>query len=450
MNPSQIKLQSTKLIDKAMAAGADQCDVLFSTGKSFSVSVQNAALDKYKVSSSSVIGLRVIKDQKVGISYSESLDDESMDRVVTQALTNASFTDKTPFQQIDVKNETDIIVEDKALCQDDSSSVEEKIDFALSLEKDTLARDSRVVGAPYNGFGESEGAYVYSNHLGTFCYHHEKSVSCYVAALTKDQDKQAMYGHSMIGRKLYDLDKDACIDGALQYALPLLDAKPIKTGRYDVIFDIDQLEQLIGVFTSIFSAKQVLEGRSRLGEKMSQAIASELLTLRDVPHHPEGFSYSLFDDEGRKREALTLIEGGVLKSFLHNSATAKEMGVAPTAHASRGPKSPLGISASQLVIDAGSSTELSVKGGRHLYIVGLKGLHSGTNAISGHFSLAVEGLLMNDSGQVEQYVKDVTVSGNAFDLLKQVEAVGNITHASHSKSFFAPVIRFGGLSVAGS
>lgn len=450
MNPSQIKEQSKQLIDQALAAGAEQCDVLFLTGKSFSVSVQDAALDKYKVSSSSVIGLRVVKDQKVGISYSEALDQDSVKRVVKQALTNASYTDKTPFQQIDVKNDEDIIVDDKSLCQDDSSSVEDKIDFALSLEKETLARDSRVSGVPYNGLGESEGAYAYSNHLGTFCYHHEKSVSCYVAALTKDQDRQAMYGHSMVGRKLADLDKDACIEGALQYALPLLDAKPIKTGRYDVIFDIDQLEQLIGVFSSIFSAKQVLEGRSRLGGKISEIIASDLLTLKDIPQHPQGFSYSLFDDEGRRRSELTLIENGVLKSFLHNSATAREMDVAPTAHASRGAKSPLGISATQLMIEPGKSSELSVKGGKYLYIVALKGLHSGTNAISGHFSLAVEGLLMNDSGKVEQYVKDVTVSGNAFELLKQIEAVGDTTHSSHSKTFFAPIIRFGGLSVAGN
>jgi len=87
--------------------------------------------------------------------------------------------------------------------------------------------------------------------------------------------------------------------------------------------------------------------------------------------------------------------------------------------------------------------------GRVFKIIGLKGLHARTNAISGHISLAAEGMMMKDC-EIQQYVKDVTLSGNFYQLLEQILAVGQTVEASSGLTFFSPDIRFEGLSVAGA
>ena len=106
-------------------------------------------------------------------------------------------------------------------------------------------------------------------------------------------------------------------------------------------------------------------------------------------------------------------------------------------------------SGTHLVFDTGHDSNEQVQSGRYIKVIGLKGLHSGTNAISGQFSLAIDGILMNGN-EVEQYVRDVTISGNFFSLLNQVESIGNTLEENTGKSFFAPLIKFGGISVAGA
>jgi PmbA protein len=258
-----------------------------------------------------------------------------------------------------------------------------------------------------------------------------------------------MYAYSDVARSFDDLDSKKCVNGALAYALPLLQAHPVKTGRYDVVFEIDQLSQLISSFISVFSAKQVLEGRSGFKGRLGEQVASSLLTIIDDPVYKDGFGYTTFDSEGSSRQSLTLIENGRLTSFLHNTSTAKQFGAPNTAHAARGARGPLGVSSTQIRILEGQQSDADLYAGRILKIVGLKGIHSGTDAVSGHFSLAAEGCLY-ENGTIVQYVKGITISGNFFDLLSRAVAVENKVQVSSSKSFFAPSIRFEGLSIAGA
>ena len=80
-----------KVIDYAKKNGATSADAILNTGKSFSVSAQKEQIDKYQVSGSQIVGVRVIKDDKVGISYTEAFDDEALELAAKHAVDNASF-----------------------------------------------------------------------------------------------------------------------------------------------------------------------------------------------------------------------------------------------------------------------------------------------------------------------------------------------------------------------
>jgi PmbA protein len=438
-----------KVLDMAHDLGVQQCDVILERGKSFSLNAQAGRIDKSKVTSTQVIGIRVLQDQKIGIAASESLEEPALKLLVKQALATSRYSSADPYQSIEQKNPKDLIEIQPSMNQADTASMQEKVDLTLRLETEVMTQDKRIRNAPYNGYADGEGEHFYANHLGTFCYQKERSFSCYTSALASEGSIQAMYSGSSVSRSFAGLDPLYCVKQSADTAVHLLSAKAIPTGRYDVIFDIDEWQNLMGAFLGAFSAKAAMEGTAYYRDKLGQSIASSEITIRDCPQYTDGFSYSGFDDEGFMRKDMMLVDQGVMKSLYHNSATARYFKVPNTGHAARGPRGSLGTSSTQLVLDRGRANIKDLYAGTVLKVISLKGLHSGTNAISGYFSLAVEGLLQRE-GQTEQYVKDVTLSGNFYELLQQIQAVGDRLDPSSSWSFFSPEIRFGGLSVAGS
>ena len=98
-----------KIIDQTMNAGADSCDVIVNAGESMSFSALNGALDKFKVSKTSLFGVRAIKNQKVGLSYSESFDNDAITYATHSAVSNAEYADTNEHETISIKNPLDFI-----------------------------------------------------------------------------------------------------------------------------------------------------------------------------------------------------------------------------------------------------------------------------------------------------------------------------------------------------
>ena len=76
-------------------------------------------------------------------------------------------------------------------------------------------------------------------------------------------------------------------------------------------------------------------------------------------------------------------------------------------------------------------------------------MYSGSDAISGDFSFAASGYLV-ENGKRTRSVKGVTVSGNYYQVIKEISNIGHLVHSNTSATFFSPKIRFSKLSVAGA
>ena len=183
---------------------------------------------------------------------------------------------------------------------------------------------------------------------------------------------------------------------------------------------------MLSTFSSIFSAKSVQEGRSLLKGKLEEQIANEKVTILDDALYPEGFSTRAFDSEGYPSQKTVLIEKGKLKSFLHNTQTARKDKVKSTGNGSRSYKGSLNVSPSNFYLEQGNIKEedLFKKHAQTIEIVALQGMHSGANPISGDFSLSAEGFLYQNGTRLHS-LKQFTVSGNILQLLKDVEMIAD-------------------------
>ncbi len=440
-----MKNQIQKTIDLAMNSGADACDVIVSAGESLNLSALNGKLEKFKVAQSSVFGIRVIKNKKVGLSYSESADEDALAFAVKSSLENAAFSDINEFESISVKNKTDVISPASAR---DQSSIEEKIEFALKLESEIKKRDSRITAVPYNGLSVSESHSFYLNHLGSYTEEHENYLSGYTSALIKEADATSMHYSSMQSRLLTEMDLKKCIEETLEHATNWLQAKPVATGKYDVIFDPQVLSEILGAFSSCFSAKEAIEKTNMWENKIGEKVADINFSMIDSPLYQDAFFKPLVDSEGVLRSDLTLIENGILKSFYHNTATANYFKTKTTGHATRGAKSALGVSGSNWLIKPGKHSVDEVQDGTYLEVVDVMGIGPGSDSVSGEFSFGASGYLCKNGKRI-QPVKGVTVAGNFNNFISNIVCMGRELEHNHSRGMFAPKIKFKELSVAG-
>lgn len=437
--------QANQVIDLVKAAGASG-DLIIDQGESLSLKASDGELEEYKVSSSQIFGLRVIKDGKVGTAYSEAADSDALSSLVEQALTNASFTAIEVHEKI-LSNEVTLKTDDLVLCPAEEVSIDEKVNFALKMESDLAAKD-KVKNVPYNGVQDNTTQRHIFSSAGLNAYSKSRMCAAYAYALIEQGDKNAMEGIGQAARLFAALDANDIVEKAYTHTLNILDGSPVPSGHYDVIFDEEVQASLFGVFTLMFSGKSAKDGVNPMREKLGASIADSRLNITDQPLSTEGFGYQLFDAEGTATQSTPLIVNGTLNTLIHNSATASFFDMQTTGHAARGPKSTMGVRLHQLEIAAGRDSQTDLFSGKYLMLTDLTGMHSGANAISGDFSFGASGFLYED-GQLRQPVRGVTVAANFYDMLNKIALIGDKQFWNWEKSALMPHLRFTDLAISG-
>lgn len=443
----QNKLQHAidHVLEQVKAAGAE-ADVIANCSNNFSLKANDGELAEYKVTSGQVIGIRVVKDQRVATSYSESLEPASLDIMLERALQNAQFTQQDAHQTIsciDSKITTDVA----EIYQQDDATADDKIELALALENGVVTKP-HAKSSPYNGFAESDSQVILANTQGTLCQHQERSTYCYAYTLYEQDGKQSMHGGMSSGRRFDQLDPAYCINHGYDVAQALLEGGPVATKSYPVIFDLSSLSSLFSGFSMCLSGQSAMKGINPWRHSLHEQVASPLLTVSDSAFVDGGFAIKHFDSEGFAARDTILIGEGQLQSLLHNSHTASFFGIENTANAARSAKGGLGVAPRHTVIAAGTSSAAEVTAGEYLELIELQGVHSGADAVSGDFSFGASGFLCREGKRV-QAVRGITVAGNFYQMLKEIDAVGNTLAHDYERDFYAPQIRFSRLSIAG-
>lgn len=433
------------LLDKARKQGAE-ADLIIDRQQSLSLKARDGELDEHSVSATRTLGLRVIKDDRVGLAYSEAQDDTALDQLLQQALVNAEFSKPDPEQTIPDNAQT-LASDDALLCPDSELSMEDRIELALYLER-TLAGREHIRNVPYNGVSERVSERQLLSTSGLNAQHRSRVNSLYAYALAADGDLTAMAGHGQAARRGEELSADSLIERVHAEATDLLAGKAIPGRHYDVIFDTEAQSGLISAFMSALSAKAARDGVNPWRDQLGKAVASTGFNLSDTPEDTEGFGYRLFDAEGTACRTTPLIVNGELQTLLHNSATARHFGVQTTGHAQRGPKTSLGVSAHQLQLAPGQGTDSDLTGGDYLLLTDLDGLRSGSNALTGDFSLGASGYLCRNGERI-QVVRGITVAANFYELLKRIAVIGDTAHWNWQRSTKMPALRFNDVAISG-
>ena len=432
---------------KARQMGADHAEVFVVKNRSQEIEIKDDSLDQIKQSESQGVGLRVIKGNRQGFSFSSDFRSSAVDKMVTQAIANSTYNDEEPAlyfpEQGRYYPQPDLY--DAAT---GAHTMEEKIELAKETARQAKLYDSRVKSIERSGYEEGEIEMWLANSHGLSLY--QKGSFCGLFALAlSEQDGEQQSGYGMNSCISYrDLSPEEAGKMAGRRAVQLLGASQVKSGVMDLVLEPLIAMQMMGIISSCFSGEAVLKNKSFLAGKLGEVVASRELTLIDDGTMPGRLGSASFDGEGTAAQRTVLLENGVLKNYLYDCLSAKKAGAVSTGNCMRGSyKGVPHIGTSNYYLEAGSLSPEQLIGSveKGIYVTEILGAHT-ANPVSGDFSFGASGILI-EHGKLSHPVRGITIAGNFQQLLQKISGIGSDLTFYGSQG--APTIRISDISVSG-
>ncbi len=445
----ELELFVDSLFKKASEAGFSEYEVYYVDRESLGISVYKEEVEKYNLNNSAGLSFRGKLGDRIGYSYTEILDEDAIDMLVKKAKENVSAIENNDIQFIyeGDKEYKEISTYYEAL---ENLAPDKLINIAINMEKEAKKYCDKVESFSGCAISYSSGKYGIINSKGLNLKNKSNLLTAYVVPIVKDGENMYDGCGYVVAKSLDEIDPAKIAKMGVDEALSKIGATSIPAGNYKVIINNEAMVSLLSTFAGIFSGDAVQKGLSLLKGKEGEIIASDIVNLVDDPHLKDGLASVAFDDEGVATVKTYLIQDGKLNTLLHNLKTANKAGVKSTGNGFKASyASPISVSPTNFYIEPGvnSLEEMTKKIDKGLIITDLAGLHSGANSITGDFSLAAKGFYI-ENGVKTHPVEQITVAGNFFTLLTDIEEVGDDLKFPMS-SVGSPSIMIKELSIAG-
>jgi PmbA protein len=448
LNADQLRTDLERL---AASNGIQRWDLGASCSTDISVQVDRGEPKQLKGAQRSAITVRVWnQDGLVGVTSTSDLSQAGLERALTGAQEASAFGNANETPAFSPLATAPLPELHQPIHQ--PQGILKLLGTLKEAETDLLGRHQAISTVPYNGLAERSSERIYLNSDGACRQQRLSTASLYLYARAEETGrKPRSAGAVRLAYGAQELDVAGCIEEAAERTISHLDYAPIETGHYACVFSPEAFLDLIGAFSSLFNARAVLDGVSLSNrESLGTPLAVPFLDIHDNGLHPANIGASAFDGEGTPTKKLALLEGGVLKHFLHSEATARAFGVAPTGHAGMGAKVSVGPDWFEIGPTPGST------GGQAglnrfqadqpiVWIDSLSALHAGVKASQGSFSLPFDGWLIKDGER--RSIEAATVAGDIRQVLQTI--VGFEGAAKVTPDGLSPMVWVEGLSVTG-
>ncbi|MBB6714156.1 TldD/PmbA family protein [Clostridium gasigenes] len=445
----EFKIFIDVLFKEAKKVGFEEYEVYYTDSESLSINIYKEEVDKYKLTNSYGLSFRGKIGNKIGYSYTQILDKDAIDMMIRNAKESALAIENNDIQFI-YEGDKDYKEIESYYTELENINPEKLIDLGMQMEKECKLLSDKVHNFSACGIGYSNSKYGIINSKGLNLENKSNLLTAYVCPIIKDGENMHDGMGYAVATSLNEVNPKKIAEDGVKEALSKIGAKSIPSGIYKVVINNEAMVSMLSTYAGIFSADATQKGLSLLKDKEGEVIASSIVTLVDDPHLYKGLGSVSFDDEGVATSKTELIKCGVLNTLIHNLKTANKENKTTTGNGFKASyASPVGVSPTNFYIEPGDKTfdELLEEVGEGLIITDFAGLHSGANSITGDFSLAAKGFYIKD-GKKAFPVEQITVAGNFFKLLKDINRIGTDLKFPMS-SVGSPSVIVNELSVAG-
>jgi len=406
------------LVAYGRAKGASEVEVIIQETSRFSVNVREQNVERLTEAGNLDLGLRVFVEGKLATAGSQDMAEESLRRLMDNAIARARLGGADPFAGLPDREPVAVRAEDLKIFDPAILSLtpESKIAAAKKVEAIGLA-DKRIKVSTGSGFNSVIADLAVANSKGFVGSFKRTFVACGVGF-------QAGSGDNLLQDGWYESSSSAArlpspeviAKKAVERVTRLIGARKVESQNVPVVFEAPVTGNLLlGFLAQCVSGPSLDRRQSFLLDKLGQKIGSDLITIVDDGLLPGGLGTRPFDIEGVPTRKTTVMDRGVLKSYLLNTYYGRKLKLASTGNAG-------GTNNLYLAKGATPAADIIKSVDKGLLLTGTIGF--GLVPTTGDISTGAFGLWI-EKGEIAFPVAEITISGNLADVLKGVEMVGD-------------------------
>lgn len=450
-----------KVIARALARGGDFADIYLENRISRQITMEESKFKGGLYGISQGAGVRVISGNKTGYAYTDEITEAKLLRAAevasyvaqnSNAVTPVNITSVSRPSFVTVKLPLDEISDEKRIevikrADQAAKDYDHRIKMALIEYNDEVR--SRVIA-------NSEGVYLRD----------ELPLLFFIVQVMSDNGsarhmaRERLSFHS--GFEMFDIvTPETVAQNAARESIAMLDAEDAPAGIMDVVMqngwggvlvheavghplEADNIAKEVGAFTG----------------KMGQKVANECFTMVDDGTMPNFRGTINFDDEGTEAKRNVLIENGVLKGFMTDILSARQLSMARTGNGRRESFRYIPIPRmTNTFIENGKNNpeDILASTKKGIYVQSLSG--GSVNPVTGVFNFTCREAYLIENGKKTRPVKGATLIGSCMDVISNIDAVANdlafgpgICGKGQSAEVTAgqPTVRIRGINVGGS
>lgn len=437
---------SEYLIKRAKELGADAADCACDKSQSLSTSVRMGALESVEREESRSAGLRVLFGKRQAGASTSALNKSALDELAMRVVQMAKLAAEDPYCGI---IDTDLTA--KSIVNLELEDISEpQIDWLeqISLEAETAALKvdgiKNIAGCGAS-WGRTEAIYAASNgflggYSGTYW-------GLSIAPMAQRGNFMERDYDSSMARFKANLKSAKSIGiNAANRAVARLGAVKMPSVKAPVILEARVAKSILGMLIGAISGNAIARGVSFLRDDLGKEVFPKNLNIIDNPLIKGGWGSKPFDGEGAEVNRQAIIENGVLKTWLLNSASAKQLGLKSNGHASMNAGGPPGIGVSNFILEpANQSLQDLIKLANNGLLV-CEAMSPSFNPNTGDYSVGVSGRRI-ENGELTSAISEVTIAGNMKDIFKNITPANDLENKS---AIDCPSLLIDGMIIGGS
>ena len=416
-----------KVMGEALHYGGDYCDLFFQNKLSNSINLQDNIVNSASTNITLGVGIRVLKGDQTGYSFTEDISLASMKAA---ARTAAGIASGSPKKAPQTFNATKLMNYYNTNVSWEEVGVKDKVEMLQKINDDVFKQDPRVIKSSVR-FSDSENYMLVVNSEGGIATDYQPMLRISVGCTAEEGDKRENNYFDFSARddirflteeKLKRLPREA-----VARTVKLFEAQTPPAGELPVVLSAGSagilLHEAIGHGMEADFNRQ---GISVYSEKMNKKIAESFVTIVDNGTNENIRGSINVDDEGVPSQETVLVENGTLKTYIHDRISADHYGVKPTGNGRR-------ESFKHYPMPRMRNTYM--RSGPHEFEEMIASVDYGiladqftngqVNIGPGDFTFYVKSGSLIEGGKITAPIKDVNIIGNGPEVLERVTMVSN-------------------------
>jgi PmbA protein len=435
---------AARLVEAARRAGADAADAVAVRSMSLAVEVRDGAVEEAERAESDDLGLRVLVGGRQALVSTNDTKGEAA-ALAERAVAMARVAPEDRYAGLADSAALAHAIADLDLLDPQLPATAQLEALARTAEQAALAVDGVTKSGGASASAGIGGMVLVTSHgfCGAYLASHHNLSMVAIAGAGTGMERDYDFSSALHAA---DLDAAAKVGrSAGERAVKRINPRKVTTRQVPVVFDPRVAGSLIGHLASALNGSAIVRKTSFLMDRMGERLFHPGIHIIDDPLRRRGLRSRPFDGEGVAGAPLALVEDGVLRSWLLDSATGRELGLPTTGHAQRGVSSAPSPGATNLHLAAGDKTPQALIAdiADGFYVTDLIGM--GANVVTGDYSRGAAGLWI-ESGALAFPVSEVTIAGHLRDVFANLEPANDLAFRYGTN---APTVRIEGLTVAG-